>query len=169
MKTQYNQVVAVWSPIFMKTMFVMANIQSATIGVIFLLFSHLWNSAFERTRRARVAACAAWLAAARCSAGGGGQHARRAASQHRRRRRLSARRSSVALAWSVARSSRRGPQAGSAAQHGSQGTYSRGAFFSFLDLKKIKISKIYVRFEKIQKYTPVALWGRHALNVIFFL
>jgi len=31
--------------------------------------------------------------------------------------------------------------------------------FSFLYLKKIKISKIYVRFEKIQKYPPVALWG----------
>ena len=35
-------------------------------------------------------------------------------------------------------------------------------------LKKIKISKIYVRFENFQKYTSVALWGRHALNVIFF-
>ena len=30
-------------------------------------------------------------------------------------------------------------------------------FFSFLNLKKIKISKIYVRFEILQKYTPVAL------------
>jgi hypothetical protein len=30
-------------------------------------------------------------------------------------------------------------------------------FFSFLYLKKIKISKIYVRFEKFQKYNPVAL------------
>ena len=29
--------------------------------------------------------------------------------------------------------------------------------FSFLYLKKIKISKIYVRFEIFQKYTPVAL------------
>ena len=33
-----------------------------------------------------------------------------------------------------------------------------GAFFFFI-LKKNKISKIYVRFEKFQKYTPVALWG----------
>ena len=32
-----------------------------------------------------------------------------------------------------------------------------GAFFSFLYLKKIKISKIYVHFGKFQKYTPVAL------------
>jgi len=39
--------------------------------------------------------------------------------------------------------------------------------FFFFILKKIKISKIYVRFEKFQKYTPVALWGRQALNVIF--
>jgi len=31
------------------------------------------------------------------------------------------------------------------------------AVFSFLYLKKIKISKIYVRFGKFQKYTPVAL------------
>ena len=31
--------------------------------------------------------------------------------------------------------------------------------FSFLYLKKIKILKIYVRFGKFQKYTPVALWG----------
>ena len=30
------------------------------------------------------------------------------------------------------------------------------ALFSFLYLKKIKISKIYVRFEKFQKYPPVA-------------
>jgi len=30
------------------------------------------------------------------------------------------------------------------------------AVFSFLYLKKIKISKIYVRFGKFQKYTPVA-------------
>ena len=41
--------------------------------------------------------------------------------------------------------------------------------FSFLYLKKNKISKIYVRFGKFQKYTPVALWGRHGSNVIFFL
>ena len=31
------------------------------------------------------------------------------------------------------------------------------AVFSFLYLKKIKISKIYVCFGKFQKYTPVAL------------
>ena len=43
-----------------------------------------------------------------------------------------------------------------------------GAFFFFI-FKKIKISKIYVCFEKFQKYTPVALWGQQALNVIFFL
>ena len=40
--------------------------------------------------------------------------------------------------------------------------------FSFLYLKKIKISKIGVRFGKFQKYTPVALWGRQGSNVIFF-
>jgi hypothetical protein len=34
----------------------------------------------------------------------------------------------------------------------------RGGFFFFI-FKKIKISKIYVRFGKFQKYTPVALWG----------
>ena len=43
------------------------------------------------------------------------------------------------------------------------------AVFSFLYLKKFKISKIYVRFGKFQKYTPVALWGRQGSNVIFFL
>ena len=32
------------------------------------------------------------------------------------------------------------------------------AVFSFLYLKKIKIAKLYVRFGKFQKYTPVALW-----------
>jgi hypothetical protein len=31
------------------------------------------------------------------------------------------------------------------------------AVFSFLYLKKIRISKIYIRFGKFQKYTPVAL------------
>jgi hypothetical protein len=31
--------------------------------------------------------------------------------------------------------------------------------FSFLYLKKIKISKIFVGFEKFQKYTPVARPG----------
>ena len=42
-------------------------------------------------------------------------------------------------------------------------------FFSFLYLKKIKISKLYVGFGKFQKYTPVALWGgRQGSNVIFF-
>jgi hypothetical protein len=34
---------------------------------------------------------------------------------------------------------------------------TRGDFFFFI-FKKNKISKIYVRFEKLQKYTPVA-WG----------
>ena len=46
-------------------------------------------------------------------------------------------------------------------------------FFSFLYLKKIKISKIYGRFENFQNYTPVApclgdrrpLAGRQDLNV----
>ena len=33
-----------------------------------------------------------------------------------------------------------------------------GGFFFFI-FKKIKISKIYVRFGKFQKYIPVALWG----------
>jgi hypothetical protein len=33
-----------------------------------------------------------------------------------------------------------------------------GGFFFFI-FKKIKILKIYVRFGKFQKYTPVALWG----------
>ena len=41
------------------------------------------------------------------------------------------------------------------------------AVFSFLYFLKIKISKIYVRFEIFQKYTPVAL-GRQALSVNFF-
>ena len=36
---------------------------------------------------------------------------------------------------------------------------NESAVFSFLYLKKIKISKIYFRFGKFQKYTPVALWG----------
>jgi len=35
----------------------------------------------------------------------------------------------------------------------------KNAVFSFLYLKKIKISKIYVGFGKFQKYTPVALLG----------
>ena len=42
------------------------------------------------------------------------------------------------------------------------------AIFSFLYLKKIKISKIYVRFEKFQKYTPVALWGGDRAQMYFF-
>ena len=42
------------------------------------------------------------------------------------------------------------------------------AVFSFLYLKKIKISKIYVGFGKFQKYTPVALWGATGLKCIFF-
>ena len=43
-----------------------------------------------------------------------------------------------------------------------------GRFFSFLYLKKIKISKIYVRFGKFQKYTPVALGGVTGLKCNFF-
>src|SRR6185437_2264091 len=42
------------------------------------------------------------------------------------------------------------------------------AVFSFLYLKKIKISKIYVGFGKFQKYTPVALWGATGLKCNFF-
>ena len=41
------------------------------------------------------------------------------------------------------------------------------ALFSFLYLKKIKISKIYARFEIFQKYPPVAHIGRQALSVLF--
>ena len=43
-----------------------------------------------------------------------------------------------------------------------------GALFSFLYLKKIKISKIYVHFEKFQKYPRLPSIGRQALVVIFF-
>ena len=44
------------------------------------------------------------------------------------------------------------------------------AVFSFLYFKKIKISKIYIRFGKFQKYTPVALWGgATGLKCNFFL
>ena len=43
------------------------------------------------------------------------------------------------------------------------------AFFSFLYLKKIKISKIYVRFEIFQNYPRSPYGGRQALSVIFFL
>ena len=43
------------------------------------------------------------------------------------------------------------------------------AVFSFLYLKKIKILKIYVRFGKFQKYTPIALWGAIGLKCNFFL
>ena len=42
------------------------------------------------------------------------------------------------------------------------------AVFSFLYFLKIKISKIYVRFEIFQKYPPVAPIGRQALSVNFF-
>ena len=44
---------------------------------------------------------------------------------------------------------------------------SCGGFFFFI-FKKNKISKIYLRFGKFQKYIPVALWGRQGSNVIFF-
>ena len=43
-----------------------------------------------------------------------------------------------------------------------------GGFFFFI-FKKIKISKIYVRFGKFQKYTPIALWGAIGLKCNFFL
>ena len=42
-----------------------------------------------------------------------------------------------------------------------------GGFFFFI-FKKIKILKIYVRFGKFQKYTPVALWGATWLKCNFF-
>ena len=42
------------------------------------------------------------------------------------------------------------------------------AVFSFLYLKKNKISKIYVGFGKFQKYTPVGLWGATGLKCNFF-
>ena len=41
--------------------------------------------------------------------------------------------------------------------------------FFFFIFKKIKILKIYVRFGKFQKYTPVALWGATGLKCNFFL
>ena len=47
-------------------------------------------------------------------------------------------------------------------------TRERKTVFSFLYLKKIKISKIYVRFGKFQKYTTVALWGATGLKCNFF-
>ena len=40
--------------------------------------------------------------------------------------------------------------------------------FFFFIFKKIKISKIYVRFGKFQKYTPIALWGATGLKCNFF-
>ena len=43
----------------------------------------------------------------------------------------------------------------------------QGGFFFFI-FKKNKISKIYVRFGKFQKYTPVALWGATGLKCNFF-
>ena len=42
------------------------------------------------------------------------------------------------------------------------------AVFSFLYLKKIKNLKIYVHFEKFQKYTPVTLWGATGVKCNFF-
>ena len=51
---------------------------------------------------------------------------------------------------------------------GSRVRFRFSVFFFFI-FKKIKISKIYDRFGKFQKYIPVALWGRQDLNVIFFL
>ena len=46
--------------------------------------------------------------------------------------------------------------------------YGSNCGFFFFIFKKIKISKIYVRFEKFQKYTPVALWGATWLKYNFF-
>ena len=51
---------------------------------------------------------------------------------------------------------------------GGNGRAAGRAVFSFLYLKTIKISKIYVRFGKFQKYTPVALWGATGLKCNFF-
>ena len=45
---------------------------------------------------------------------------------------------------------------------------SPALFFLFYILRKIKISKIYVRFEKFQKYPRRPMGGRQALDVIFF-
>ena len=45
---------------------------------------------------------------------------------------------------------------------------SGAAALFFIYFLKIKISKIYVRFEIFQKYSPVAPIGRLALSVIFF-
>ena len=42
-----------------------------------------------------------------------------------------------------------------------------GIFFFFI-FKKIKISKIYVRFEIFQNYHPVALWGATGPKCNFF-
>ena len=47
-----------------------------------------------------------------------------------------------------------------------ESTEYRGFFFFIF--KKIKISKIYVRFGKFQKYTTVALWGATGLKCNFF-
>ena len=52
---------------------------------------------------------------------------------------------------------------------GPLGLHLSAAVFSFLYLKKIKISKLYVRFGKFQKYTPVALWGATGPKFNFFL
>ena len=48
-----------------------------------------------------------------------------------------------------------GPRSGRPKEAGPPLSFVAG-FFSFLYLKKIKISKIYGRFEKFQNYTPVA-------------
>ena len=57
-------------------------------------------------------------------------------------------------------------------QHGlwpaTKAATSARAFFSFLYLKNIKISKIYVHFEIFQKYPRSPLIGRQALSVNFF-
>ena len=50
----------------------------------------------------------------------------------------------------------------------SSGAAQAACGFFFFIFKKNKISKIYVRFEKFQKYTPVALWGATGLKCKFF-
>ena len=55
-------------------------------------------------------------------------------------------------------------------EHGlPQARSHRTAFFSFLYLKKNQNFKNIWPFWKISKLPPVALWGRQALDVIFFL
>ena len=59
------------------------------------------------------------------------------------------------------------PNYGRAARMGLRQVVQR-RFFLFYILKKIKFSKLYIRFGKFQKYTPVALWGATWLKCNFF-